>query len=438
MASELGNWGTGHHRLAELPSGDAADAHASPDAQAHRLGLTPPAPDTSALLAASRRVAREVLRVWAPVVDRDNRFPTESIAALRAAGLLAYFIPQHLGGAGGDVLTFCSIASALGEECLSTALIWVMHCQQHAILTDESFPERDDILASIAREGHLVASVTTDIEGSSDVLQPRTALSSAAGEVRLVRTAPIVSYGREAAFYLVTMRRGDGQADPVMVLVDPSAGTIEVTGEWQAMGMRGTQSVPMRFDVRIEPGRILQGVFRDLAIRTIIPLGHIGWAAAWLGAAKGAFTRTLMHLRAPGGRRLADPRFEALRERLAALRLSLDLGNALLTSVANRVHGMRLGGEPAGSYSDVTFTIQVNNLKIAAAQLSFATVHGLIDICGLHHGYCEPSELALERVFRDLRSASLMYSDQRLLSANGSLLFVEGSSLMRSLSPRDR
>jgi acyl-CoA dehydrogenase len=45
----------------------------------------------------------------------------------------------------------------------------------------------------------------------------------------------------------------------------------------------------------------------------------------------------------------------------------------------------------------------------------------------LAQGYMKNTALDLERVFRDLRSATLMYHNDRLLGANGKLILVENS-----------
>ena len=54
-----------------------------------------------AFLTAIRRIADEVAAPNADSVDREARFPKETIDALRAEGALSAFVPARLGG--GDV-----------------------------------------------------------------------------------------------------------------------------------------------------------------------------------------------------------------------------------------------------------------------------------------------------------------------------------------------
>jgi acyl-CoA dehydrogenase len=394
------------------------------------------------LVSEARRIAAAVLRAWAPAADRDNVFPAASVQALRESGLLGYFVPAPLGGLGGSVATYAQIAAALGEECLSTAIIWAMHGQQVAVLADHEFAGRDEVLRRVARDGALVASVTTEVGKGGDLLHTDARITRASGALRIVRQAPLVSYGREAELFLVTMRAGEESDHTVLALVERTDGAIEAVGRWEALGMRGTQSVPMRFDVTIAPDRLVGTSFRELAIRSMIPIGHVGWAAAWHGAARGLFGRVVRHLRSPTGQRHTRLDSEALRFRLASMRLSLDLVAGLLEAVCTRLDGLRGPGtalppaEMEDGYGDIPFTIMVNNLKVAASQLSFEVANGLIDVCGLFGGYVDRDGLGAERVFRDLRSGALMYHNDRLLRANGGLLLVEGSRLNQVWSGR--
>jgi acyl-CoA dehydrogenase len=397
--------------------------------------MTTPTAAEADLLAQTRRIAGTVLRTWAPVADKDNIFPAASVQALRASGLLGYFVPATLGGLGGSVATYAQIAAALGEECLSTAIIWAMHGQQVAVLADHEFAKRDEVLRRVARDGLLVGSVTTEAGKGGDLLHTNAPVSRASGALRIVRDAPLVSFGREAELFLVTMR-AEGESDhTVLALVERTDGSIEAVGGWNALGMRGTQSVPMHFDVTIAPDRLVGTSFRELAIRSMIPIGHVGWAAAWHGAARGLFGRVVRRLRAPNGQRHTRLDSEALRFRLASMRLSLDLVGSLLEAVCTRLDDLRGSGlglslpEMDAGYDDIPFTIMVNNLKVAASQLSFNVANGLLDVCGLFGGYVDQDGLGAERVFRDLRSGTLMYHNDRLLRANGSLLLVEGSRL---------
>ena len=67
----------------------------------------------------------------------------------------------------------------------------------------------------------------------------------------------------------------------------------------------------------------------------------------------------------------------------------------------------------------------LNTLKTTAADECFTAVDGLMELTGLRHAYLRDSPLWLERAFRDLRSAALNYSNDRLNLASGSLALMD-------------
>ena len=376
------------------------------------------------------KLAAEVLGPSARAVDAENRFPHESVAALRSAGLLGYFVPPALGGVGGDLATYGRIASILGEQCLSTAMIWVMHAHQTAVLVDHGGPAAESVLADIASNGRLLASVTSEYGKGGEVLRAEAPLVAEGDRLRLRRPAPMVSYGREASYYLVTMRSDASRppTDVSLVLVAATDGTIDSRGEWNAMGLRGTQSVPMSFDVVVDRERVIGESFRHAAVMTLIPAAQIGWSAAWLGGARGAFKRLVAFERERRSPKLTSALFLT---RLARQRVSLDLVQSLLDQVTDRLDRLREAEAPLAAYEDITHSIAINNLKIAGSALPFEVADELVELAGVSRGYLADDPAGLERVFRDLRAATLMFSNERLLRTNGKLILVEASAAER-------
>lgn len=381
----------------------------------------------------ARSLSHSVLLPSAAAVDAEGRFPHESVKALRESGLFGLLVPAELGGYEADLATFCSVAAAVGEGCLSTALIYAMHCQQVAVLVDHALEEHARSLRQIVDKGSLVASVTSEIGKGGHLLTAKAPLLMEGSSLRVRRSAPIVSYGEEADLYLITMRSGEDKPDTdvSLVLLNGDDGEIAVEGNWDSMGVRGTQSVPMSFDATVSSRQLVGGLgkFREMAVQTMIPVGHLGWTAAWFGAAKGAYQRFVRQLRSMGARGETDLQSDLFAARLSRVRMHLDMLEALLNEVTRRLDGLRKAEAPLEAYEDYTLNIVVNSLKVAGSELAFSVANGLVELGGLSKGYLRGNSLGLERTFRDLRSAALMYSNDRLLVANGKLIVVEGSHL---------
>jgi acyl-CoA dehydrogenase len=378
---------------------------------------------SEAPLAAAGRIARDVSRGAAASVDRDNRFAAESIAAVREAGLLGLLVPRDAGGSGARFTVACDIAAILGRECLSTALIWAMHSQQVAIIADHAVRQWRDVLADIAARGVLVASATSEPDKGGALLRARAALRPDGGRVLVDRPSPMVSYGAEAGYCLATMRRAPESAETDVCFVLLERGDGQVTGDWHAMGMRGTQTVAMHFSASVPGDRVLSADIRRVASATAIPAAHLGWTWAWYGAARGALDRFVGLLRSDARerRRCASDLFMA---GLAETRLSLDLLESMLLRLTQHYEWIRATAATPAPQEDPDWMIALNGVKVAGSRICCAAVDSLVDLAGMGRGYVQDDTLALERVLRDLRSARLMISNDRLLQLNAKQMLV--------------
>jgi acyl-CoA dehydrogenase len=359
----------------------------------------------------------------ARLIDERATFPEQSMAALRRSGLLGLMVPAEYGGLNGELSDLVDVAGVLAGECLSTAMIWAMHCQQVAAVAVHGSPElRRRLLPRVARGEVYIASVTSEKGKGGHLLTAQAPLRRAGGILEIYREAPIVTGGQHADGFLITMR--DSPSAPAnavsLVYADRADLAISSSGSWDPMGMRGTHSVGMRIEGRVREHNLVgrPGEFREVAVSTFAPIGHIGWAACWLGGARAALSGVLELLRTGAGRRQFDLRSDLLRTRLARVRLDLDMVAALIGQCLRDV-------ADAADLEAVPVQLRLNALKVAASERCFAAVDTLIEVTGLRHGYLRAGPLALERMFRDLRSASLNYANDRLMLANGALTLLD-------------
>ena len=94
-------------------------------------------------------IADKVAGPAAADVDEQARFPTETIEALRADGLLAALVPTEFGGPGATIAEVCQGMIALGRRCASSAMVVAMHHSQVACLVRHG---RNDLLQGYLRE----------------------------------------------------------------------------------------------------------------------------------------------------------------------------------------------------------------------------------------------------------------------------------------------
>jgi len=367
--------------------------------------------DTHALLASEGRSA-----------DQENRFPLRSIAKLRELGFFSYGVPSSFGGRGGTASGFKLLTVEIAKSCLSTSIIWAMHTQQLFSLVAASFPDKGRVLTRQLAEAPLLASVTTERTGS-DLLKPTTQAILSENKVLFERAAPIVTCGNQADCFLTTVLLRDHDQDlPALVLVERGDGQICSTGSWHAMGMRPTQSVPLRMHVRVPVERLVAAPMSSLMANVFIPFGHLAYGAAWYGAALGAYLSTLKILREQAAQNSRQLDSELLRNRLAECRMRLYFMACMLQAITSDIDSIV---QQSPVLQSTSFSIAINNLKLGCSRLSFEVVDLLVEILGVSKGYTVSERTSIERVFRDLRAASLMYHDDRLRAVNGQLIFLE-------------
>lgn len=379
--------------------------------------------DTSARVAA----VLPVLRAHAGEIDEHATFPTAGLDALARQGLLGLLVPAEHGGLGGDLTDLVAVAADLAAGCMSTALVWAMHCQQADSLVRFATPWlAGHVLPRIAAGEVYLASVTTEPGKGGHLLTGVAPLERTGDLLRLDRDAPVVTGGLHATGFLITMRASDEATANQLSLVYADRDQLDLTRatDWDTLGMRGTESVGLRISGAVPAHQVVgePGGFRTVAVESMAPVGHLAWAACWLGTARGAFADLVSWLRSDRRSRSIDLSSDLVAERLARIRMDLELVSGYLHRVTGEITALRAAGE---SLSGTDTQIHLNTLKVTSAELTFRAVDRMVGLAGLTAGYRRDSPLALERRFRDLRSASLNYADDRLLTSTGALTVLD-------------
>jgi acyl-CoA dehydrogenase len=372
-----------------------------------------------------RGIADEVAAPAASSVDRDARFPSETLEALREARLLSVLVPTELGGFGVSLAEVVRMTELLARRCASAGMVFAMHQIQVASLAahGQSAWFRG-YLARVAEEQRLIASVTSEVGVGGDLRTSIAAVEGASEPLRVEKRAPTVSYGAYADDFLLTARRSVDSApsDQVLVLAERADTELEPAGEWNTLGMRGTCSPGFMVRARFGAGQIVREPFAEIACRTMVPVSHLLWSAVWLGIAGDALARAHRFVRAearknpgsmpPGAFRLAEAAtlLETLRARLSAAHSE----HALLSASA--------GGDER--LASLGYASKLNGLKLAASELVSEIVRRALGILGMA-GYREDGELSVARHLRDAHSAALMINNDRIYGANAAMLLVQ-------------
>lgn len=355
--------------------------------------------------------------------ERDADFPVEALTAMRTTGLLGLLVPREYGGLGGTTADMIRAGVALGRVDMSTAMILVMHCQQVAALVRFAGPQlRDDVLPEIAAGRQYLASVTTEAGKGGHLLTSHSALATDDDGLVLDRFAPIVTGGEHADAFLVTMQSpGTENAQEVsLVYAHRDQLSVERSGDWDPLGMRASHSIALRLSGTVPAHQVVgeHGAFHTVVTSVFGPMAHLGWSACWLGTAAGALSRVVKLLRSPRTRGRADLDSELLLTRLSRTRQRIDTVHALLQHTRTVL-------EQTPDVTAPRTQLLLNGLKITAAEECHRAVDELVEAVGMRHGYLKDSPTRLEQSLRDLRSAALNYSNDRLHLVDGKLTLLD-------------
>jgi len=378
-------------------------------------------PDAVAL---AGQVARAVAGPAATHVDRESRFPTEAIAALREARLMSALVPVRFGGLGCSIVQVAEICDVLGQHCTNTAMVYAMHQIQVAVLARHAgnSPFFDRLMRDLVERQLLLASATSEVEVGGDVRRSICAVEPCGDDVQLRKQAPVISYGGHADAILVTARRHPDAAASDQVLIvaptDDARTTLTRTSGWDALGLRGTCSSGYVLETRVPASHILADGYDDISAQTMLPVSHVLWSSLWLGLATDAVNRARAFVRDAARRKPGTMPPGAVR--LAEVVGMLQTMRAGVTDAANTFDAIF---DDRDALSSMGFALRMNGLKVQSATLAVQIVSQALSICGIA-GYKTDTKYSVERHLRDAYSAGIQINNDRVLGASASMLLV--------------
>jgi acyl-CoA dehydrogenase len=387
--------------------------------------MTVAADRDAAFLAGIGEVADAVAAVHADDVDRQARFPVEAVDALREQRALSAFVPESLGGAGVSLRAIAEACFTLGRRCGATAMVFAMHQIQVATivrhLADSAYFE--DYLRRLVDEQRLIASATSEVGTGGDMSKSIAALTPVDGAPdrrSFEKQGPTVSYGGHADDLLTTLRaHPDAQpGEQVAVLHAASETTLEQTGTWDPLGMRGTCSPGFVVRAEVDAQQALPTPFATIATETMVPISHLLWAHVWLGIATDAFDRARAFVRAAARRAPGEPVPQAVKLSHTLTELSL-----LRATVHSALDAFLAADEDHECLSTMAIALQFNNLKLAASEQAPRVCQSAMAVGGIV-AFKNDTPFSVGRHLRDSMSAALMVANDRIHQTNAGLLLI--------------
>jgi alkylation response protein AidB-like acyl-CoA dehydrogenase len=347
--------------------------------------------------------------------DREATFPFENYADLRAADLLGLCVPERFGGRGADFKTYSLVSATLGKYCGATALTFNMHaCSMlwPGVLTDDLdlTPEeqaeherhRQIHFARVVNEGAIYAQPFSEGSAAAAGGAPfGTLAAKVEGGWRINGKKIFASLSGAANYYgmLCTEDRPDRTTRDTLYLAVPADSPgLEITGDWDPLGMRGTVSRNLVFkDVFVSDDAAMmpRGVYFQAASRW--PHMFTTLSPTYMGIAIAAYAFTVRYLRGevPGMPPVKRRMYPTKQIAVAEMHIKLEQTRALFLRMLDDARV-----DPS------------KDARLRAYATQFTVMENANDLCRLAIRTCGGQSmlksLPLERLYRDSRCGALM------------------------------
>ena len=332
----------------------------------------------------------------APDVDRGT-FPSETLKALRDAGLLGLVSSAEVGGKGGTLADAVVVVERLARECGSTAMVVCMHYCATAVI--EAYGPVE-VRRAIAAGKHLTTLALSEAGSRSQFWVPLSTATADGTDVRLTARKSFATSAGHADSYVWSSKPLAGNELSTLWLVPRTTPGVRVPeAGFDGLGLRGNDSSPIiAEDARIPATARLGGDGAGFAIMmgTVLPWFNVLAAAVSVGLMEAATQRTCSHATGTqfqhAGTAIAD--LPTIRAYIARMRIKTDQSKTLLVDTVAAI---------ADARGDAT--LRVLESKAAAGEAAAEVTDLAMRVCG---GAAFRKEVGVERIFRDARAATVM------------------------------
>lgn len=346
------------------------------------------------LIAMYRDFAENEVKPLAAVIDNEERFPEENIAAMAEMGLFGIPFPEEYGGTGMDNLSYVQCVEEMSKVCASTGVIVSAHTSLCAtpIYMFGTEEQKQKYLVPLASGQKLGAFGLTEPSAGTDAAQQKTTAVDKGDHWLLNGSKIFITNGGPAEIYVIFAMtdKEAGNRGISAFIVEKDFPGFSVGKHEEKMGIRGSATSELVFEDCIVPKENLLGELNKgfkVAMMTLDG-GRIGIAAQALGIAEGAIAETVKYVqqRSQFGRTLS--KFQNTQFELAAMQANTEAAKLLVyqAACAKDAH------EP---YSHLAAMA-----KLVASENASDVTRRCLQLFG---GYGYTREYPIERMMRDAK-----------------------------------
>ncbi len=346
----------------------------------------------------ARDFAEKEVRPIAEVIDREARFPRETVARMGQLGLLGITMPESHGGAGGDTVAYVLALAEVARGCASHAVIMSVNNSLYCapVLTYGTGEQKARFLTPFASGQKIGCFALTEPEAGSDASNQRTSATPDGDGYVLDGRKVFVTNGRESSAALVFAQtdRAAGHRGISAFLVDKGTPGFTVVKTEDKLGIRASDTAEFLFErCRVPAANRLGEPGQGFKIALgALDTGRIGIAAQALGIATAAYEASVTYARERKSFGVPIGQHQMVQWMLADMATSIEAARLLTLRAAWR----KDSGAPFGHESAMA--------KLFASETAMRVTTDAIQV---HGGYGFIKEYQVERYFRDAKITQL-------------------------------
>jgi alkylation response protein AidB-like acyl-CoA dehydrogenase len=356
-----------------------------------RLELTP---EQQMIQTMAREFAENEVRPIAGELDRDARFPHETVKRMGELGLMGITVSEEWGGSGADTVSYVVALVEIAKACASHAAIMSVNNSLYcgAIQRFGSNAQKQEFLRPAASGREIGCFALSEPEAGSDATNQHTLAQREGDHYRLSGRKIFVTNGREssAAFVVAQTDRAQGRHGISAFLVRKGTPGFEVVKTEDKLGLRASDTAEFLFtDCRVPAAWRLgeEGQGFKIAM-SVLDTGRIGIAAQALGIAEGAYERACAYARERKSFGVAIGQHQMVQWMLADMATAIEAARLLTLRAA----WLRDSGQPYGTAA--------SQAKLFASEMALKVASDAVQV---HGGYGYIREYEVERSLRDAK-----------------------------------
>lgn len=343
----------------------------------------------------ARRLTEEFFAPHAAAVDSAQRYPTENVERLAAAGIDRLFLPKPF-GEGASLTALSAVIETIATGCSSTSgIVATLQLGANPVIFAGTERQKADYLTHGDGRLKSVSFALSERDAGSDPASMTTSAVREGKGWRVRGEKCWIGGGGVADTYVVFAQTvpGSGHRGIAAFLVHATQPGVEAVEFEDKMGMRGTVNARLAFDTLVAEDAVLAapGAAFALAIEAL-KVGRISVAAQSCGIALAAYRAASRHAttRTAFGRPIID--HQGVGFQLADLAARLSAGRMMTYAAA------------AAFDAGEDVTVIGAQAKLFCSEMAHEAVDVGVQVFG-GAGFVKPN--LVERLYRDQRATEI-------------------------------